>query len=58
MMPESLRYVRAVEVLEQIGSRDAQDVLKTLANGMPTARLTREATAAWERLAKRPETKP
>jgi RNA polymerase sigma factor (sigma-70 family) len=57
-MPESLRYVRAVEVLEQIGSRDAQDVLKTLAGGMPTARLTREATAARERLAKRTTIKP
>jgi WD40 repeat protein len=55
MKPQSLRQVRAVEVLEQIGSDDARDMLKTLAKGMPTARLTREANAALERLAKAKE---
>jgi hypothetical protein len=53
-----LRCLRAVEVLEHIGTPDAQQVLKTLASGTPPARLTREAKASLERLAKRPAAKP
>jgi RNA polymerase sigma factor (sigma-70 family) len=41
-----LRGLRAVEVLEWLGTADAQQVLKILADGDPNARLTREAKAA------------
>jgi WD40 repeat protein len=49
-----LQTVRAIEVLEHIGTPEAQQVLKTLAQGMPEARVTREASAALERLAQQP----
>jgi hypothetical protein len=45
------RGLRAVEVLERLGSADARQVLRMLAEGDPHARLTREAKAALERLA-------
>src|SRR5262249_11604410 len=51
---ESLRGLRAIETLECIGTPDAQQVLKSLAQGTPEARLTQEAKAALQRLAKRP----
>ncbi len=44
------RAVRAIEVLERIGSAEARRVLKALAHGAPTAALTVEAQAALERL--------
>ncbi|HTU18927.1 MAG TPA: sigma-70 family RNA polymerase sigma factor [Gemmataceae bacterium] len=44
---------RAIEVLELIGTREAREVLATLAAGADAARLTREAKAALERLAKK-----
>jgi hypothetical protein len=47
---EALRTIRAIEVLELVGTPEAKAVLQTLANGMPEARLTREAKAALERL--------
>jgi WD40 repeat protein len=49
---ESLRAVRALEVLEQIGSREAREVLKALVAGDPAelSTLTQEAHAALERL--------
>jgi len=50
---ESLRGLRAVEALEQIGTREAQRLLTTLAGGAPAARLTLEAKAALERLGQR-----
>ena len=50
---ELLRAVRAVEVLERIGTPDAQRLLESLASGAPGARLTREARASLRRLAKR-----
>ena len=56
--PESLRVLRSVEVLEHIGTPDARDVLRKLARGAPEARLTREAEASLERLAKRHSAKP
>ncbi|MGH7224821.1 MAG: hypothetical protein ACRELF_16480, partial [Gemmataceae bacterium] len=46
-----LRSLRAIEVLELIGTKDARDVLKTLAAGAEGARLTEEAKAARKRLA-------
>jgi len=42
--------VRAVEVLELVGTADARQLLQTLADGAPGARLTREAQAALKRL--------
>ena len=45
-------------MLEAIGSPDARQVLETLATGLPEARLTREAKAALQRLARRPIPKP
>ena len=51
---ESLRQLRALQVLEQAGTRDARQLLKTLAQGLPQARLTQEARASFQRLAKRP----
>ncbi|QJW95270.1 sigma-70 family RNA polymerase sigma factor [Frigoriglobus tundricola] len=47
---EALRHVRAVEVLERIGSADARNVLSALATGAAGARVTREAAAALARL--------
>ncbi len=55
---EPLRGLRAVQVLERIGSRAAQRVLEGLAGGVTAARLTREARAALERLARRPAVAP
>jgi WD40 repeat protein len=49
--PEAVRTIRAIMVLEKIGSAGAQAVLKTLARGAPGARNTEEANAALERLA-------
>jgi Tol biopolymer transport system component len=51
--PDPLRVLRAVEVLEHIGSPEAKELLETLATGAEGARLTREARAALERLNKR-----
>jgi hypothetical protein len=48
-----LRELRAVAVLERIGTAEALHVLKTLAEGIPEARLTREAKASLERLTAR-----
>ncbi len=45
-----LQAVRAIEVLEHIGTAEAQQILKTLAQGMPEARVTREAKKSLERL--------
>jgi WD40 repeat protein len=51
--PERLRALRAVEVLERIGTPAARQVLKTLAAGAPGATLTAEARASLERLSPR-----
>jgi WD40 repeat protein len=51
--PEKLRQLRALEVLEQIGTPDARQILAKLAQGVPEARLTREAKAALQRLERR-----
>ena len=47
---DRLRVLRAVEVLEMIGSPEARSVLKRLAGGASEAALTRQAKAALERL--------
>jgi hypothetical protein len=52
--PERLHRWRALEILEHMGSPDAQQVLKSLAKGAPKAALTLEAQRALDSLAKRP----
>jgi len=47
---DRLRHLRAVEVLEMIGSSEACRVLKRLGSGAPEAMLTLQAKAALERL--------
>jgi hypothetical protein len=51
--PELLQSLRAVALLECIGTPDAQRLLEQLAKGAPEARLTREASASLERLKRR-----
>jgi WD40 repeat protein len=48
---EELRELRSVEVLEHIGTAEARRALESLTTGLAAARLTREASAALERLA-------
>jgi WD40 repeat protein len=48
--PEELRQERALELLEQIGSAEAREVLRELSKGEKSARLTRQAAAALKRL--------
>jgi RNA polymerase sigma factor (sigma-70 family) len=50
---ERLGELRAAEVLERIGGPGAREVLEALAKGTPEARLTRDAKASLERLARR-----
>jgi WD40 repeat protein len=57
--PEQLRAVRALEVLEGVGTRQAKELLTELAQGAPGARRTREAKAALQRLGRaRPGVRP
>jgi RNA polymerase sigma factor (sigma-70 family) len=51
-LPEALRALRAVELLEFIGGA-AEKVLRDLARGTPEARLTQEAALALKRLGAR-----
>jgi hypothetical protein len=50
---EQLQALRAVEVLERIGTAEAREVLNSFANGASGARLTQEAKRSLERMAKR-----
>jgi hypothetical protein len=55
--PDRLRALRAVGVLEQIGTEEARRVLNRLARGAPAAALTRaakEALRRWDRKADHP----
>jgi hypothetical protein len=56
--PEARRGVRAVRLLECIGSLAARQVLRELAEGMPEARLTQDAKASLDRLSWRPAALP
>lgn len=50
---ETLRALRALEVLEEVGSPEARQVVEALTRGAPSARLTRAAQATLTRLVKR-----
>jgi WD40 repeat protein len=52
-MPKELRALRAVELLERLGSADAQAMLGSLAGGAPLAGVTRTARAGLLRLGAR-----
>jgi hypothetical protein len=50
--PELLRALRAIEVLEHVGTPEARELLEALAGGAAEARPTWEAKASLKRLAK------
>jgi hypothetical protein len=52
-VPDRLRALRGIQVLEYIGTAEAQTALQGLASGAPGARLTYEAHKALQRLGKR-----
>jgi hypothetical protein len=51
--PDRLREIRAVEVLERLGTPAARDLLRELARGVPESRMTREARESLDRLTRR-----
>jgi RNA polymerase sigma factor (sigma-70 family) len=53
---EQMRELRVLEVLELLGNSRARQVLQALAEGVPSARLTREAKSAMQRLTTQPVT--
>jgi hypothetical protein len=55
---DDLQAWRAITVLEHLGTAEARQVLKKLAEGVPEARPTEGANAALQRLAKRPAVTP
>ncbi len=50
--PETLRAIRAVELLERLATPPARELLRTFAAGTPGTRLTREAQETLQRLAR------
>jgi WD40 repeat protein len=55
---DALRGVRAIEVLEQIGSGDARQILATLTKGRADSVLVKEAKRSMERLGEHPTMTP
>lgn len=53
LTPEARRQLRAIHLLETIGTAEARRVLETLASGATEAQLTREAKASLTRLKRR-----
>ncbi len=53
LTPETVRLVRAVEVLEHVGTPEARELLETLTRGAAESRITREARAALVNLERR-----
>ena len=53
VVPETLRILRAIEILEHVGTPEARRCLDVLAKGAPAARQTHEAKKALDRLTKR-----
>jgi hypothetical protein len=56
--PERLAELRALEVLERIGTPEARALLATVAGGAPASPRTEEARASLERLRRRPPQNP
>ena len=54
LIPERLGNIRALEVLENVATPEARQVLHTLARGLPEARLTQQAQTVLLRLSRRP----
>jgi WD domain, G-beta repeat len=52
--PEQLQVLRAIQVLEYIGTKEAKGVLERLAGGAPESRLTQEAKGSLQRLSNIP----
>ena len=52
-LPEKLRQIRAIEVLEALATPQAKELLQLLAKGHPTDRQTREAKESLLRVAER-----
>jgi hypothetical protein len=50
--PKNFQMLRSIEALEHTRTPAAQELLEELSRGAPTARLTREAAAALDRLAR------
>lgn len=55
---EPIQQLRALEVLEHIGTVEARALLEEVAKGIPEARLMQDAQASLARLKKRPVAKP
>jgi hypothetical protein len=55
---ELLAAFRGIEILEHIGSRDARELLSTLAGGAPGSRLTESARQSLQRLSRRESRMP
>jgi hypothetical protein len=56
--PDELNVLRAVDVLEQIGTEEARGLLRSLAEGKETASLTRAAKQALARLGRQGKESP
>ena len=52
--PDQLRDLRAIEVLEQIGTPEARDLLRRLGSGEVPTRVSRDAAESLKRLESRP----
>jgi hypothetical protein len=50
---EKLRTLRAIQVLERIGTKEACEILRKIAGGAASARETQEAKEALERIERR-----
>ncbi len=48
--PEELSHIRAIQVLEMLGTKESQELLKTLADGAEGATRTTDARQALRRL--------
>ncbi len=53
LSPYELRMLRAIEILEHLGTQEAESLLDAIAKNSARARLTEEAKAAMQRLAQR-----
>jgi hypothetical protein len=55
---DTLQALRAVEVLEQVGTPEAEEVLKAVTKDAAEERLRQEAQSSLQRLARRPAVRP